>query len=231
VAQAGDGDEDRDEREQPVAGIVALSMSRQRQVGAVEPSRALDELASGPVLRGWRVQSLLLEAITRDGVGDAAAAEHALERALDIAAHDRVLLPFLVHPVPALLERCTGLRVAHATLIAEVFSLLVGRHPAAPVAAPEPLSEPLTETEARILRYLPTDLSKPEIADELYVSVDTIKTHVKHLYAKLDAHSRREAVRRAREVGLLPQFSREREVEELGRGLSAGPARWPRVET
>jgi LuxR family maltose regulon positive regulatory protein len=126
-----------------------------------------------------------------------------------LADHDRVLLPFLVHPVPALLERFAGLRAVHPNLIAEIFSLLVGQPAAAPVPAFEPLQEPLTETEARVLRYLPTDLSKPEIASELYVPVDTIKTHVKHLYAKLDVHSRREAVRRARELGLLPRSSRK----------------------
>lgn len=175
-----------------------------------EPTSAFDHLASATVLRGWLVQSLLLEAITSDGVGDDVAAEDALERALDIAEPDRVLLPFLVHPVPALLERYAGMLAAHANLIAEIFSLLVGRQPTAQDPPWESVHEPLTETEARVLRYLPTDLTKPEIANELYVSVDTIKTHVKHLYAKLDAHSRREAVRRARELGLLPRSSRNR---------------------
>jgi LuxR family maltose regulon positive regulatory protein len=181
------------------------------QAGTVHPSVGLGEEGSAPVLRGWLVQSLLLEAIARDGVGDATAAEVALERALDIAKHDRVLLPFLVHPVPALLDRYVGLRGVHANLIAEIFGLAVGEPSAAVVSASERLREPLTETEARVLRYLPTDLSKPEIARELYVSVDTIKTHVKHLYAKLDAHSRREAVQRARELALLPPGARSRQ--------------------
>ena len=205
----GDGD-DGHEREQPAGAIVALTAARHPPAATVEPVGPLDDPASAPVLRGWLVQSLLLEAITSDGLGDAAAAEGALERALVIADHDRVLLPFLVHPVPALLERFAGLRAVHANLIAEIFSLLVGQPAAVPVPAFEPLQEPLTETEARVLRYLPTDLSKPEIASELYVSVDTIKTHVKHLYVKLDVHSRREAVRRARKLGLLPRSSRNR---------------------
>jgi LuxR family maltose regulon positive regulatory protein len=68
----------------------------------------------------------------------------------------------------------------------------------------------LPKARSESLRYLPTDLSTREIADELYLSVHTIKTHVKHLYAKLDAHSRREAVRRARELGLLSLSSRDR---------------------
>jgi ATP/maltotriose-dependent transcriptional regulator MalT len=65
------------------------------------------------------------------------------------------------------------------------------------------LREPLTEGELRVLRFLPTNLSKREIADELYVSVNTVKTHVKHLYSKLDVQSRRQAVDRSRELGLL----------------------------
>jgi DNA-binding CsgD family transcriptional regulator len=63
--------------------------------------------------------------------------------------------------------------------------------------------EPLTEGETRVLRYLPTHLSAVEIAGELYVSANTVKTHLRHLYQKLGAHSRREAVERARAFGLL----------------------------
>lgn len=65
------------------------------------------------------------------------------------------------------------------------------------------LPESLTQGEARILRYLPTHLSAREIAAELYVSMNTVKTHQRHLYAKLDAHSRTQAVERARALGLL----------------------------
>jgi LuxR family maltose regulon positive regulatory protein len=65
------------------------------------------------------------------------------------------------------------------------------------------LAEPLTRTETRVLRYLPTHLSASEIAGELYVSVSTVKTHMSHLYAKLGSHRRTEAVDRARALGLL----------------------------
>ena len=53
------------------------------------------------------------------------------------------------------------------------------------------------------LRYLPTNLSGPEIAGELYVSFNTVKTHVRNLYAKLGTHHRTETVTRARDLGLL----------------------------
>ncbi len=69
------------------------------------------------------------------------------------------------------------------------------------------LAEPLTHSETRVLRYLPTHLSAPEIAGELYVSVSTVKTHMSHLYAKLGSHRRAEAVDRARALGLLAPTS------------------------
>jgi LuxR family transcriptional regulator, maltose regulon positive regulatory protein len=78
------------------------------------------------------------------------------------------------------------------------------RTPAAPAAGrPEHLPEPLSQAEARVLRFLQTSLSAPEIARELYVSVNTIRTHMRHLYDKLGAHRRLEAIDRARALGLL----------------------------
>ena len=67
----------------------------------------------------------------------------------------------------------------------------------------EPLLEPLSGSEARVLRYLPTNLSAPEIARELSVSPNTVKTHIKHLYAKFGTHHRAGAVETARALGLL----------------------------
>lgn len=170
------------EGEQPPSALLALRVaSGNAHTVTVALSSALDNSASAMALRGWLIQSLLLEAITRDAFGDGAAAEQSLGHALELARPDRVLVPFLVQPVPA-----------------------------SSVSGSTPLPEPLTESELRVLRYLPTDLSTREIADELCLSVHTIKTHVKHLYAKLDAHSRREAVRRARELGLLSHSLRSR---------------------
>jgi LuxR family transcriptional regulator, maltose regulon positive regulatory protein len=165
---------------------------------------------SAPALRGWFVQSLLLEAILRDEAGDGIAAEHALERALELAEQDGVVIAFTVDPVPALLERYVRPGRTHAGLVSEVFRLLGRAGSVAAPAGPEHLSDPLTEGEARVLRYLPTNLSKREIADELYLSPHTIKTHMKHIYMKLEAHNRREAVQRARDHGLLAHPSRGR---------------------
>jgi LuxR family maltose regulon positive regulatory protein len=75
---------------------------------------------------------------------------------------------------------------------------------AAPAAGPpEHLPDPISQAEARVLRLLQTSLSAPEIARELYVSVNTVRTHMRHLYDKLGAHRRLEAIDRARALGLL----------------------------
>jgi LuxR family transcriptional regulator, maltose regulon positive regulatory protein len=69
-----------------------------------------------------------------------------------------------------------------------------------------PLQE-LTETELRVLRFLPTNLSRSEIARELYLSVNTVDTHVRNIYAKLEARDRSAAVERARELRLISSGS------------------------
>jgi DNA-binding CsgD family transcriptional regulator len=66
-----------------------------------------------------------------------------------------------------------------------------------------PLPEALSDRELRILRYLPTHLSAPEIANELYISLNTAKTHLRHIYTKLGVNSRKDAVEQARLLRLL----------------------------
>jgi LuxR family transcriptional regulator, maltose regulon positive regulatory protein len=73
---------------------------------------------------------------------------------------------------------------------------------------PPSVTEQLTDSETRVLRYLPTHLTTHEIADELHVSVNTVSTHRLHLYAKLGVRSRHEAVDRARALGLLAPSAR-----------------------
>jgi LuxR family maltose regulon positive regulatory protein len=102
-----------------------------------------------------------------------------------------------------------------AALAAELAGLLGEAPRPAPAPAPAPAgppapwpAEPLTVSETRVLRYLPTHLGAPEIAAELFLSANTVKTHLRHLYRKLGAHNRREAVQRARTIGLLTAPSR-----------------------
>jgi LuxR family maltose regulon positive regulatory protein len=210
-ALAALADQDRD------AGVMRISLATLRlaqdntheALAALAP--VLDGSAPVPFLDGsapvaWPsrlAQPFLLEAIARDSLGDDDAAGRALERALDCAEPDGALLWFLLHPVPGLLERHARHRTSHAALTAEILSLLAGRTPAPPNAGPRPPLEPLSKSELRVLRYLPTNLSGPEIAGELYVSVNTVRTHMRHLYAKLGTHRRTDTVARARALGLL----------------------------
>ena len=155
----------------------------------------------------FEIQALLLEAIARDELRDPVAASRALERALDLAEPYGLLAMFLIYPAPDLLKRQARLGTAHASLISEILNLLAGHTPAARSEEVEPLREPLSESELRVLRYLPTNLRAPEIAAELFVSLNTIRTHMRHVYTKLGVHSRGDAVERARALGLLAPSS------------------------
>jgi ATP/maltotriose-dependent transcriptional regulator MalT len=97
---------------------------------------------------------------------------------------------------------------ALAKLVAEIAGL-GGEVKRSTPASAEPAwpGELLTESETRVLRYLPTHMGAPEIAAELFLSANTVKTHLRHLYQKLGAHSRQEAVQRARATGLLTASS------------------------
>jgi LuxR family transcriptional regulator, maltose regulon positive regulatory protein len=92
---------------------------------------------------------------------------------------------------------------AHAALLASILDVMHGSSLAAAGHPAPPLTEELSPTELRVLRYLPTNLSRPEIASELSVSVNTVNTHVRNIYAKLQARDRSAAVQRARELRLL----------------------------
>jgi LuxR family transcriptional regulator, maltose regulon positive regulatory protein len=147
------------------------------------------------------IEALLYDAAARDQLGEARAAEASLERALELAEPDGIILPFALAPVRKLLERHPRHRSSHATLHSEILGFLGGSPPrtrgdTAPLEA-------LSEAELRVVRYLPGNLTAPEIAAELFVSPNTVRTHMRHIYAKLDAHSRSKAVERARELGLL----------------------------
>ena len=99
-------------------------------------------------------------------------------------------------------------QTAHPVLIARILEQLARTATASPAVGPRLPVQPLTPSEIRVLRYLPTHLSAPEIASELSVSITTVKTHMRNLYAKLGAHSRAEAVESARALGLLAPSAR-----------------------
>jgi LuxR family maltose regulon positive regulatory protein len=166
---------------------------------------------SAPVTNlGEVVRAFLLEAIARDALGDPAAAGRALERALDVAEPDGAVFAFLLHPAPELLRRHARQHTAHAALISAILNPPpggYGKSASATEGAHRPpvarLREALSDSETRVLRYLPTNLAASEIARELSLSVHTVRTHIRHLYEKLGAHRRTEAVELARAFGML----------------------------
>ncbi len=207
-ALAGMDGQERDSAEMRNAQAVLRLAQDDPQAATVALAPVIDGSASLVNASLWIVQAWLLEAIARDALGDAGAARRALERALDLAKPESLLFPFLFDPAPGLLERHRRHGTAHAVMISEILNVLAGRKPAASPGTAERLREPLSQSEIRVLRYLPTKLSAPEIADQLYVSVNTVKTHMRHLYDKLGAHRRHEAVEQARALGLLASSPR-----------------------
>jgi LuxR family transcriptional regulator, maltose regulon positive regulatory protein len=101
-----------------------------------------------------------------------------------------------------LLDALPRHETAHAALLADILDVLHGSS-AAEEQFPLPDAEELSPGELRVLRYLPTNLSRPEIAGELSVSPNTVSTHIRSIYAKLQVRDRSSAVQRARELRLL----------------------------
>ena len=172
----------------------------------------LTPLLDGPGSdRVWVAAAFLLGAIARDTLGDPQAAERTLQHALDLAGPEQVLSPFLSDPSPGPPGRQDRHPRDGGTLIGPAAAPPPGA--SRPAALPGPSArhlEALTHGETRVLNYLPTNLSAREIAGELYLSVNTVKTHQRHLYQKLGARSRTQAVEQARILGLLPPSSRRR---------------------
>jgi LuxR family maltose regulon positive regulatory protein len=147
---------------------------------------------------GGGIVGALLAAAEEDEDG----ALDALEDALLAAAPTGLRRPFLAEPdLAGLLARRTEQGSAASEFALDLLGRLTGE---APVPRERPgLVDPLTERERIALRYLASSLSNPEIAAQLYVSVNTVKTHQRAVYRKLGADGRRDAVRRARALDLL----------------------------
>ena len=149
------------------------------------------------------VEAHLLAGLAYRRLGDSRAANQAAERALALAEADRLVLPFAITGSGELLAALPRHETAHAGLLADILDVLGGGSVAAKDQAPLARAEELSPGELKVLRYLPTNLSRPEIAAELSVSVNTVSTHIRSIYAKLRVSDRSSAVQRARELRLL----------------------------
>jgi LuxR family transcriptional regulator, maltose regulon positive regulatory protein len=174
-----------------------------------DPAAALDALrdvlnGTAPVIGNVTlVETHLLAGLARRELGDQRAANQEAERALGLAEPDRLVLPFVMTSSVELLEALPRHETAHAALLIDILDVAGGSSPVAEDQSTPPQTDELSPSELRVLRYLPTNLSRPEIAGELSVSVNTVNTHVRNIYAKLQARDRSSAVQRARELRLL----------------------------
>ncbi len=157
-----------------------------------------DERASSGEIRNARAVICLAE-------GNPAAALAAVADVLDGTAP---VLGYVTVVEAHLLEALPRHETAHGALLADILDVLHGSSPAARDQPLTPQTEELSPGELRVLRYLPTNLSRPEIAAQLSVSVTTVSTHIRSIYAKLQVRDRSSAVQRARELRLLAAAAR-----------------------
>jgi LuxR family maltose regulon positive regulatory protein len=171
--------------------------------GALDVLRDVAEVTppTGPAFT--LVETHLLSGIAHLALGDRNAAAAAAEAALAAAEPDRLMFPFAATEAAELLDALPRHETAHGALLAEIVDLLRGAP--APSGTGERPAQPeeLSPSELRVLRFLPTNLTRPEIAQELYVSINTVNTHIRNIYSKLGARDRSSAVQRARELRLL----------------------------
>jgi len=163
--------------------------------------------------RGSVIEILVLQALTHHAGGDTPSALRPLEEALTLAEAEGYVRVFVGEgpPMASLLAAVARQRAGWnyvGRLLAACAYVSVAVPAATPVEqatrAKAGFVEPLSERELDVLRLLATDLDGPAIAQRLFVSLNTMRTHTKSIYAKLGVNSRRAAVRRAQERGLLP---------------------------
>jgi LuxR family maltose regulon positive regulatory protein len=191
------------------------------QMGAIYNARAVICMADGDpataldVLREVRditppavpaftlVEAHLLAGTAHLSLGDRNAAAAAAEAALAAAEPDRLIFPFTMTEAAELLDALPRHETAHAALLADIVDLLRGASAPSTDRERRPQPEELSPSELRVLRYLPTNLTRPDIARELYVSINTVNTHIRNIYSKLGTRDRSSAVQRARDLRLV----------------------------
>ncbi|XVQ08139.1 LuxR C-terminal-related transcriptional regulator [Spirillospora sp. CA-255316] len=197
---------ERPETAAPLAVVLACTRLRDGDpAGALRVIARSAGAARAVQQQAVRLRHRLLEALAADRLGDGRKASQALEAALGSACEEGFLRVFRGEGPPALhlLAGHLDSGTAHRPFIAELLrSPGTGAGPDGGRPPPDG-GTPLTEREATVLRHLPGVLTTEEIAAELYVSVNTVKTHLRHIYRKLGATGRRDAVRKARAVRLL----------------------------
>jgi LuxR family transcriptional regulator, maltose regulon positive regulatory protein len=153
---------------------------------------------------GLQIEAYVLTAVARHALHDDRGAGDALEEALALAGPNSHRRPFLDcgSAVQVLLEQRVRWGTSHRSFAGELLAAFRRRAPTVAVTRAE-LLEPLSRREESVLRFLPTMMSNAEIAGELFVTSNTVKTHLKSIYRKLGVSRRRDAVEQARALELL----------------------------
>lgn len=167
--------------------------------------RTLDPWSHGtalPASTRWSIAAWMLHAVATDQLGDHRQSMRSLERALALAGPECFRQVFIDGgpPVRRLLSAYLDEAAPYRSFVGD----LLGQHAALAGARSVPgLFEALTDRQRDVLRYLPSRLTAGEIARELHLSPHTIKSHMRQIYRKLGVSTRRVAVDRAHELGLL----------------------------
>lgn len=160
---------------------------------------------------GSAIEILVVQALAHHARGDLAGAIASLNRAVALAEPEGYVRMFIDEgPRMAALLKLAAKQPNAPSHVHRLLTALATAERAAPAA--QPLIEPLSERELEVLRLLGTDLGGPDIARELVVSLSTVRTHTQNVYAKLGVNSRRAAVRRAAELGLLSRARDRRPI-------------------
>jgi LuxR family maltose regulon positive regulatory protein len=192
--------------------LLARSIQDRAELPAREALELLERLlqaADAGSRTGSVIQVLVLQAVARQGQGDIPGALVPLERALTLAEPEGYVRVFVDEgpSMASLMEAAAKRRIApdYVRHLLAAFGTS-GDSP----RVTQDLVEPLSDRELEVLRLLATDLDGPGIAGELVVSLHTVRSHTKSIYAKLGVNNRRAAVRRAGELGLLSRTRDDR---------------------
>jgi LuxR family maltose regulon positive regulatory protein len=194
-----------------------IAQHRDRRDGdrADQALQLLEQLRSAAEIAGRRrslVETHVLRALAVDGRTDRSEAVESLERAWAHAAEpDAHVRLFLDEGSPMIdLLREAARTSIDSSRAQRLLDLAAVQHVESPVpetparsTGPSTIVDALSDREHHVLRLLASDLSGPEIASELFVSIHTVRTHTKRIFTKLNVSNRRAAVSRARELGLL----------------------------
>ncbi len=208
LAARGDLDEARRAAD-PGPAVAATNLRARILLASGAPADALAELDGRRDERertelASLIEADVLKAVARRELNDRVGADRALGNALDLAGPHGYRRAFVDGgpAVRTLLVEQIRRGTDHRSLVADLIAAFDRRASVVELTRPE-LLEPLSDRERAVLRYLPTMMSNAEIASELFLSVNTVKTHLKAIYRKLGATRRRDAVERARRLELL----------------------------